>query len=179
MLLSLCQRGYHISYDARRKHVMTHESAFLQNVAARSGVRPRVAGIVVRDGDVLVQRPVDDPGASYAFVGGEYEVGDTLLSRLRTEFAEETNCRIVRAAYLFVVENRFVYDGRLIHSLEHYFDVEIDRRDVESREPHLSFHWLSRKGLAGHDVRPHVVRDVIASGEFRQVRHLVVPDATT
>lgn len=98
----------------------------------RHRVRPRVASIVIRDGEVLVQRPVDDPGASYAFIGGEYEAGDTLQSRLRTEFEEETNCRIVRAEYLFVVENRFAYEGRLIHSLEHYFEVEIDRRDAKS-----------------------------------------------
>lgn len=124
---------------------------------------------------VFKVRPADDPKASYAFVGGEYEVGDTLLSRLQTEFEEETNCRIVRAEYLFVVENRFEYEGRLIHGLEHYFYVEINRHDVESREPHLSFHWVSLDTLAEHDVRPHVVRDVIVSGELRDVRHLVVP----
>ncbi|PON15581.1 hypothetical protein C2W62_23055 [Candidatus Entotheonella serta] len=154
---------------------MTDEAAFLQALASRGSVRPRVAGIVVKDSEVLVQRPVDEPQASYAFVGGEYEWGDTFRSRLQAEFAEETNCRVTRATYLFVVENRFAYNGRLIHSLEHYFDVEIDRRDVQSRETHLSFHWLSLSRFAELDVRPHVVRDVIASGKYRDVRHLVVP----
>ncbi len=161
----------------RGNNDMASESEFLQAVARRRRVRPRVASIVVRDGEVLVQRPVDEPGASYACVGGEYEIGDTFETRLRAEFEEETNCHVVRATYLFVVENRFEYAGQLIHSLEHYYDVEIDRHDVESREQHLRFYWLPVATLAQHDLRPHVVRDVIASGEFRGVRHLVVPYA--
>ena len=58
---------------------------------------------------------------------------------------------------------------------EHYFEVKIDRHDVESREPHLLQRWLPLDTLSEQNLRPYVVRDVIASGEYRNVRNLVVP----
>jgi ADP-ribose pyrophosphatase YjhB (NUDIX family) len=158
---------------------MTHESDFFLAAGARNVVRPRVAGIVVADGKLLVQRPSGDPTACYAFVGGEYEVGDTLEARLRAELEEETNARVLTARYLFVVENRFRYAGRLIHGLEHYFLTEIDTTDVRSREPHLEFHWLPLHDLSELDLRPHVVRDVMVSGRYLETRHLVTTFAAT
>jgi hypothetical protein len=98
-----------------------------------------------------------------------------LESRLRAEFEEETTASVVNARYLFVVENRFGYAGRLVHGLEHYFLAEIDTVDVRSREPHLEFHWLALQNLRECDLRPHVVRDAILSGSYLQVRHLVTP----
>jgi ADP-ribose pyrophosphatase YjhB (NUDIX family) len=154
---------------------MTRESDFFAAVASRNLVRSRVAGIVVANGKLLVQRPSDDPTACYAFIGGEYEVGDTLESRLRAEFEEETTASVLSARYLFVVENRFRYAGRLVHGLEHYFLTEIDRADVQSREPRLGFHWLPLQNLREFDLRPHVVRDAILSGSYLQARHLVTP----
>ena len=56
---------------------MTRDADFFRAVAAQNVVRPRVAGIVVADGKLLVQRWSGDSTA-YAFIGGEYEVGDTL-----------------------------------------------------------------------------------------------------
>ena len=123
----------------------------------------------------MVQRPSDDPAACSAFIGGEYEVGDTLERRLRAEFEEETTASVLTVRYLFVVENRFRHAGRLVHGLEHYFLAEIDTVDVRSHEGHLEFHWLPLQNLNKFDVRPHVVRDAILSGSYLQARHLVTP----
>lgn len=153
---------------------MSREADFFRAVAARALVRIRVAAIVIRDQRLLVQRLTDDPAACFAFIGGEYEVGDTFESRLRREFEEETTAQVVRAEYRFVVENRFLVEGRLIHSLEHYVDVEIDRAEVRSTETGLSQHWLPFERLGDFDLRPWVVRDAIATGEYRRLRHLVV-----
>jgi ADP-ribose pyrophosphatase YjhB (NUDIX family) len=154
---------------------MTRESDFFAAVAARNVVRSRVAGIIIADNQLLAQKPSDDPAACYAFIGGEYEVGDTFVSRLHAEIEEETTARCVRAEYLFVVENQFKSAGVLVHGLEHYLLAEINRADVQSREPHLVFHWLPLDELAQIDMRPHVVRDAIVSGAYLQVRHLIVP----
>ncbi len=81
---------------------MTREAAFFEAVARRRIVRVRVAAIVVQAGQLLVQKPTDDPGACYALIGGEYEMGDTLEDWLRREFDEETNARVIRSDYLFV-----------------------------------------------------------------------------
>jgi ADP-ribose pyrophosphatase YjhB (NUDIX family) len=154
---------------------MTRQDDFMQAVTNRNIVRVRVAGVVVHDGRLLVQRPTDEPESCYALIGGEYEIGDTFESRLRAEFEEETNVKIIHSQYLFVVENRFLWNGKPFHGVEHYLEVEIDRFDVESRESHLSQHWLPLDTLAEQDLRPHVVRDAIASGDYRNISNLVVP----
>jgi ADP-ribose pyrophosphatase YjhB (NUDIX family) len=142
-------------------------------VASRNIVRIRVAGIVISEGQLLVQKPTDDPESCYAFIGGELEYGDTFESRIKKEFEEETSAQVTRAEYLFVVENRFRVNGKNIHSLEHYMSVEIDRYDIESLEPHLSQHWLPLNHLKDVDLRPHVVRNVISSGRIMETKHLM------
>lgn len=150
------------------------ERRFFAAVAARDVVRPSVRALVVHDGSVLVQRPADAaPGGNYAFIGGEYEVGDTFESRLRREIEEETTAHLVSWRYLFVVENLFVNDGHRIHALEHYLLTGLDTTDVKSREAHLVQEWLPLSELAAADLRPSVVRDLLAEGRHEQVHHLM------
>ncbi|MEO0821781.1 MAG: NUDIX domain-containing protein [Pseudomonadota bacterium] len=144
----------------------SRQDAFFEAVASRQIPRIRIAGLVVQDGAVLVQRPADEPGSFFAFVGGEYEVGDTFESRLRTEFEEETNARVVEARYLFCVENHFVYKAKRFQQAEHFFLVTLDRREVESREAHLEQHWLPLRTIGDVDLRPTVVRDALATGAY-------------
>ncbi|GAA4133261.1 NUDIX domain-containing protein [Aminobacter aganoensis] len=149
------------------------QDQFFQAVASRQIPRIRIAGIVVEQGAVLVQRPADDPTSCYAFIGGEYEVGDTFETRLRKEFEEETNARVVEAHYLFCVENHFRYNENLVQQAEHYFLVSLDRFDVESRENHLRQDWLPLSLFGQADVRPIAVRDAVADGSYLSKRHIV------
>ncbi|SCB49922.1 NUDIX domain-containing protein [Rhizobium multihospitium] len=149
------------------------QDQFFQAVASRQIPRIRIAGIVVADEAVLVQQPADDPNSCFAFIGGEYEVGDTFETRLRKEFEEETNATVVEARYLFCVENHFRYRGSLIQQAEHYFLVSLDRRDVESREGHLKQYWIPLLQFGSVDVRPIAVRDAVADGSYLSMRHFV------
>ena len=153
---------------------MKRQDQFFAAVASRRLVRPAVRAIVRSERGFLVQRPTDDPGAHYAFVGGEYELGDTFDERLRKEFEEETSAHVVSADYLFVVENRFIVNEGLVQTLEHYFDVVLDRLDVASREAHLEQVWLPADVFAAADVRPTIVRDALSSGNWRGIRRLCV-----
>lgn len=152
------------------------EQRFFDQVAARRVVRPSVRAVVLSsDGErLLVQRPSDSPGSNYAFIGGEYEIGDTFDSRIRTEVEEETNARVTGWHYLFVVENRFMAGEHKIHGLEHYLRVSIDREDVVSEELHLVQEWLPIQDLATRELRPTVVRDLVASGDLTSTDHLIV-----
>jgi ADP-ribose pyrophosphatase YjhB (NUDIX family) len=153
------------------------QDQFFQAVASRQIPRVRIAGIVVKDGKVLVQKPADDPSSCYAFIGGEYELGDTFETRLRKEFEEETNARVLGARYLFCVENHFHYNGHCIQQAEHFFLVSLDRHDIASHEAHLTQHWLPLADLPNVDLRPFVVRDAVASGSYLTDRHLIqMPD---
>ena len=150
----------------------SRQDNFFEAVAARQIPRIRVAGIVVHDGAVLVQKPTDDADACYAFIGGEYETGDTFESRLKKEFEEETNATVLHSTYLFCVENHFEYKGMPIQQIEHYFDVTLDRADIESLEDHLMQYWLPLADLQDYDLRPLVVRDALQSGTYLDVKRM-------
>lgn len=153
---------------------MTSEDVFFSAVANRRLIRPAVRAIVRSNYGFLVQRPTDTPDGHYAFIGGEYELGDSFDERIRKEFEEETTAQVVRAEYRFVVENRFLWKGQLVQTLEHYFEVELDRTEIASKEPPLEQIWLDHISFAEADVRPLVVRDILATGDFLSVRHLKV-----
>lgn len=150
----------------------TTEDLFFEAVASRELVRPSVRAIVEHDGSVLVQRPADDASGRFAFIGGEYEWGDTFDARIRKEFEEETTANVVTWKYLFVVENRFRHGRHQLHTLEHYLQVELDTTQVQSREAHLTQHWLEIDSLAEVDLRPRVVRDALLTGDWTTRRHL-------
>jgi hypothetical protein len=134
-----------------------------------------VRSIVLSEGRILVQRDVRDPSSPYAFIGGHVVLGDTLAGRLKLEYEQETTARVVDCAFLFVLERQLLVDGRLTQTLDHFFEVTLDREDVESRESHLSQHWLPVASLEEVDLRPWIVRDAIAGGRLHTVRHLVLP----
>lgn len=157
--------------------MMTSQDAFLTRMARKGALRVSVRSICVHDGALLVQRHADDPASCYAFIGGGLEAGERMEERIRQEYLEELGREVVRAEYLFVVENRVRTAAGVLHSLEHYFRVELDSHQVRSRERHLEQCWLPLSELSAHDVRPHVVRDAIVDGSWESRKHLVVPFA--
>lgn len=157
---------------------MKTQDKFFQKIAERESVRISVRSICLQNGYLLVQQPSDNPDACYSFIGGELEFGELMESGLKREYREEIGLEAKISRYLFVVENRFLYNNKLIHSLEHYFQTEIDRTEIISRELDLIQRWLPIKHLKKYDIRPHVVRDVIFDGSWSTKRRLIVPLAT-
>jgi ADP-ribose pyrophosphatase YjhB (NUDIX family) len=151
--------------------------ASFDTTARTRTLRVSVRSICIHAGALLVQRDARDPRSHYAFIGGGLEAGERMEDRVRAEYLEEAGREVVRAEYLFVVENRVRSSAGIHHSLEHYFRVDLDSYDVRSREPHLVQSWLPLAAVAAADLRPHVVRDAIADGSWRTVKHLVVPFA--
>ena len=156
---------------------MSDPDAFLTRVVESGRLRVSVRSICIHGGALLVQRHADDPASYHAFIGGGLETGERMEDRIRLEYREETGREVVRARYLFVVENRVRTGAGILHSLEHYFAVELDSYDVRSREAHLVQCWLPLDDLSAYDVRPRVVRDAILDGSWATRRHLVVPFA--
>lgn len=154
---------------------MTEQDLHFARLAAKDDVGVTVRTICIRDGKVLVQRPADDPMSCYAFVGGRVEKGDTFDSRIRAEYDEELGGELAYIGYLFVVENRFRVPQGIVHTVEHFLEVVLEPGETGTREPHLVHSWLPLDDLQSVDVRPHVVRDALVDGTWRQVKHLVVP----
>lgn len=115
------------------------EQRFFDIASRRQVVRPSLRAIIFSENRrrILLERPIGGVQTQYAFIGGEYQVGDTLAGRLRVEIEEESNARLTSWEYLFVVENRFRAGDKRIHALAHYLLATIDREHVESLQPQL------------------------------------------
>lgn len=153
---------------------MTTDEEFLRRIAEKGVIRPCVRALIFHPqrADILVEQNIHEPGSYYSFPGGEYELGDSMVGRLGQELQEETDAELLECRYLFVAENLFYVAGKLVHSLEHYFEAVIDRDQVESREAHLTHHWLPIEALYDFDLRPLIVRDHVMDGSYHALRHI-------
>ncbi len=154
---------------------MTKENEYF--VWLKEGGRIRnCARAMIVDGnrtEVLVEKNVGAGNTYFNFVGGGVAVGETMMECIERELSEETNATIGVANDLFVVENFFPYEGAIRHSLEHYFEVMLDRTGVMATDPGIRYEWMSIDGLDRVDLRPGIVRDRIIDGTYRNLRHLV------
>jgi len=125
---------------------------------------------------LLLEKNIELENPFYNFVGGGLEIGETMLECIQREVDEETRAVVTHAEYLFVVENFFHHNGEIRHGLGHYFEVALDREQVQSTTPTLEYHWLPVDGLGEVDLRPIIVRDAIIDGSYLNVRHLVSSD---
>jgi 8-oxo-dGTP pyrophosphatase MutT (NUDIX family) len=121
---------------------------------------------------ILVEKNVEI-SHFFNFIGGEVEVGETMIECLGREVSEETNAGISEARYLFVVENFILHEGEVRHSLEHYFEARLDRTDVLATNSGVLYEWIPIEQLRQVDLRPINVRDCIIDGSYGHVNHLV------
>ncbi|MHA2497624.1 MAG: NUDIX domain-containing protein [Candidatus Hodarchaeales archaeon] len=152
---------------------MSSEKEFFANLIEKKQIRISVRSLCFHEGRILAEQSSNPHLTGFYFPGGELEWGELMEERLRIEFEEETTAKITTAKYLFVVENRFKFLEEMIHSLEHYFLVELDNYDLASREPWIRQEWLPVDRLKGYDLKPLNVRDVIADGSWKTVKHII------
>ena len=124
----------------------------------------RVAGICVRDGKVLLQKPAKD--TAYAFPGGHVAFGETNAETLVREFREETGAEIRVGELQWVAEIFFPWGNKPCHQICLYYMVElisdgvlskdhtIGTERMEGRDFELEFHWLPISELDKIEVYP-------------------------
>ncbi len=149
----------------------------------------RVAGILVRNGKVLLQKPVDDP--AYAVPGGHVQLGETWEKALVREYAEETGLRIRVSTPAAFGELFFTWGNRQAHQHCSYFFVEsIDEpacadgsftgvENLESQAFSMGFHWIPVEELNTKLVYPPQVIPVIQAYADSKEKHLPPPVPAT
>lgn len=145
---------------------MTEDNEYYEWLEQGGRIRVSARAIILRsDGKaVLVERNAREPEGYSNFLGGGVAVGETLLDCILRELQEEVEASVVSADYLFAVENLFEYQGERRHSLEHYFRLVLKDDRVTSKLPGLEYRWVPRDELPDTDLRPHAVRDRLATG---------------
>lgn len=118
----------------------------------------RVAGILVHNGAVLLQKPSNDPG--HAFPGGHVTFGETAEETLKREFREETGAEVEVGKLRWVGEIFIPVGRRRMHQICLYYDVMLKDqasipttgsfRGTESMEGKnftMGFYWIPMKEL--------------------------------
>ena len=122
---------------------------------------------------ILVEKNLDAREKYVNFPGGGIELGETLQECIAREIMEEIGMTVRDFEFLFLVENFILFEGQYLGGIELYCEITLDTDKIDPQEDGYEFHWIEVAALQDLDLRPAVVRDCIADGTYRDVRHLV------
>ena len=147
----------------------------------------RVAGILIRDGKILLQRP---PGDDYSFIGGHVAAMETTRETLVREFKEEIHADIEVSDLLAVGEVFFPWKNRPCHQIGLYYAVHLLAEtavplegtfhgydDLGGERIDLDFCWVPLKQLSEITVYPLGLKEHILSGS-KDVLHFVTRESS-
>lgn len=118
----------------------------------------RVAGILIRDNKILLQKPLNEDG--YAIPGGHVSFGEISENALIREFREEIGADIKVRRLLLVGENFFPWDDKLCQQICLYYLISLcdptqiplvgsfrAYDEIINEQIDLEFSWLSLSQL--------------------------------
>lgn len=146
----------------------------------------RVGGILIRDGNILLQRPVDD---DYAIIGGHVAAMETTEETLRREFREEIHADIQVNRLIAVGEIFFPWGNKPCHQISLFYDISLKNPDSlpkngsfwgfddhGNRRIDLKYAWVPLTALEnGIKVYPQELIPHILSGS-REILHFISND---
>ena len=143
----------------------------------------RVAGLLVHDGRILLQKPIDD--SAYAFPGGHVSFGETNEETLIREFQEEIGASIRVDSLAWVGELFFPWGRRPCHQICLYYCVSlkddtsiplngsfIGAEYLEQKSSKLGFHWIDIKSLYDIELYPPQSKEYL-NDPSNKIRHFV------
>lgn len=139
----------------------------------------RVAGVLVRNGKLLVQRDAD--GTEYALPGGHLRLGETLESALIREYKEETGADIRCRKMLWSEECFWEWEGKKAHNISFYYLIDLCSQDAIPDPgrfiPHkdnsrVVIGWLPIEQLQDATIYPEFIKQEIRRLD-EGIRHFV------
>lgn len=134
-------------------------------------VRTAAKALIVRDGQILLNRCRDETGDWYALPGGGQEEGEPLDETIVRECLEEIGARVevvgLRFVRDYVVANHdFSYLDEAVHQVEHLFECRVPDDYVPHCGPgadraQRGVAWLDADELERVRVYPALVREVL------------------
>lgn len=143
----------------------------------------RVAGLLVHNGKVLLQRPKDD--TSYAIPGGHVALGETNEETLVREFKEEINGDIKVDTLKWVGEIFFPWGDKPCHQICLFYNVLLTENanipldgtflgteQLEDKSFKLEFSWIDIKDIETIELYPIEAKKYLTEG-LNRVEHFV------
>lgn len=143
----------------------------------------RVAGVLIHNGKVLLQRPKDD--TAYAIPGGHVALGETNEETLVREFKEEINVDIKVDTLKWVGEIFFPLGNKACHQICLFYNVSLTEKNdipldgtfwgteqLEDKSFKLEFYWIDVKNIETIELYPVQAKKYLADG-VNHVEHFV------
>ncbi len=142
----------------------------------------RVAGILIREGSVLLQHPIGAP--DFAFPGGHVAFGETSEQALIREFKEEIKVEIHPERLLWIGENFFPWGEDCCHQICLYYQVSLcsgtqipengtfTRDEVAGNYCDLEFCWINLTELQQIELYPPVAKEKLVALSDR-IEHFI------
>ncbi len=132
----------------------------------------RVAGLLIKNNKVLLQRPLDDTG--YAIPGGHVAFGETNRDTLIREFKEEIGADIAVTGLKWVGEIFFPWGNKPCHQITMFYSISLlddslipldgkfyGIESIENNSFKLEFSWVDLKDLANIELYPANAKDLL------------------
>lgn len=161
---------------------MSEEGNIILDVG-RERFQVRAAAILRQNGHILIHRALGD--SFWTLPGGRVQAGETAAEAVHREICEELSVPVRVGELRCLLENFFVYEGRIGHELGLYFDAHFEGplpfhtsdvvyRVVDGSE--LEFRWLEAnlEKLAAAELKPKPLRELLAGAIG--VRHVIYRD---
>ena len=123
----------------------------------------RVAGVLIRDGRIFLQKVKND----YTLPGGHVDYGETSEKALVREFKEELGVDVSCERLLWVEENFWKWGDKNAHGISFYYLVSLNENDdlpddfveFSNDNNNVSLQWVSLEDLQNLVVYPQFVKD--------------------
>lgn len=132
----------------------------------------RVAGILIRDGKVLLQKLPGEPGL--AFPGGHAELGEINAQTLQREFMEEIRTPIDVGELKWVGEIFFPWQNKPCHQICLYYQISLNddthiplegwfpaNETIEGRNFQIEFHWIPLEQIDDLLIYPNQAKEYL------------------
>ena len=142
----------------------------------------RVGGILIHDGRILLQKPLND---DYSIIGGHVAAMETTAETLKREFAEELHADVEVGELMAVGEIFFPWGSRPCHQISLYYRVELTDPtaiplsgsffgydDLDNQRINLEYCWIPLEELVNIRVYPQELIPHILSGN-EEMLHFV------
>lgn len=148
----------------------------------------RVAGILLRNGKILLQKPIGDTG--FAIPGGHVELGETNEQTLKRELKEEIGVDIEVGELKWVAEIFFPWGDKPCHQICLFYDISltdetqipldgvfVGDEQIEGKNFKMEFYWQSVENLNQIEVYPTNIPELMKR-YHEGVQHFVYKETT-
>jgi ADP-ribose pyrophosphatase YjhB (NUDIX family) len=115
--------------------------------------------IIIKGDKILVCKSIKQ--GHCALPGGHVEVGESAEDTLKREMNEEAGAIVTNIVFTGIFENTYKVGEEMHHEINIIFIADVLDENILSKEPHISFEWLTIETLSQSKFLPKIFAEKI------------------